>query len=462
MERFVLILFPALISTSGASKSVYAQVGGRVVLKPPAINTYKYVYWRFAKEDGLQLAWRNHLGGTGINKDEPWTNKLTLPDESLVITNLQPENFGTYFCEITSGSQTLPIHSIELIKLNVSVSPAEPLLPGESLSLSCTADYRKKPEIYWLNPRGERIKNNQGTVTVRVTSQDDGMWICVVAEEKQVKMPVKVVGLSPAPLVPHYTSTSSPITVPCSIPPLITWEQIKAKGIHEVHWQFFPETSSGLISQDAQRLFSLSLAGPLSWKRDQPRGLSPARDPKTGNLDLTRKLARVEDRGDYMCTMKFKNGRTLNRTVHVEVLQIISSPGPHLLSGQQLNLTCSVGQPLPSDLHLQWFRPKQSAQPDLKSARLTIPEVSTDDGGQWECGLLQGETRLTSAAITLTIEPKLSVWMLVISCSAAAIVSLLLLILGLIIHRRRRRKMRHLRPQLCRCKKPKPKGFYRT
>ncbi|XP_053288846.1 T-cell surface glycoprotein CD4 isoform X2 [Pleuronectes platessa] len=457
MEKFVLILLPALISTSGAKKSVYAQVGEDVVLKPPVIDSSnRYVYWTFQKEDGLELAWSNHLGGKKVAEVEPWKDKLTMSGDSLFIKKVQPENFGTFFCKIQSE-----IHSIELIKLDVSVSPAHPLLPGESLSLSCTVDSPKKPAIHWLNPRRE--KKGQGTVAVRVTSQDNGMWTCVVAEEKQVEMPVKVTGLSPTPVLPHYTSTSSRFAVPCSIPPPFTWEQIKTKGVQEVHWQFFPATSSGLNS--AQRLFSLSLDS-LSWKEDQPRDLRPASDPKTGNLELTRKLGRVDDRGDYVCTMKFKNGLTLNRTVHVEVLQIASSPGPHLLTGQQLNLTCSVGQPLPSDLQLQWNRPKRSAQPgqnsDQHTARLTIPEVSTDDGGLWVCGLWQGEKQLTSAVITLTIDPKVSVWTLVMACSAAAVVILLLLILALVLHRRRRRKMRHLRHQLCRCKKPKPKGFYRT
>ncbi|CAB1456299.1 unnamed protein product [Pleuronectes platessa] len=408
MEKFVLILLPALISTSGAKKSVYARVGEDVVLKPPVIDgSNRYVYWTFQKEDGLELAWSNHLGGKKVAEVEPWKDKLTMSGDSLFIKKVQPENFGTFFCRIQSE-----IHSIELIKLDVSVSPAHPLLPGESLSLSCTVDSPKKPAIHWLNPRRE--KKGQGTVAVRVTSQDNGMWTCVVAEEKQVEMPVKVTGLSPTPVLPHYTSTSSRFAVPCSIPPPFTWEQIKTKG----------------------------------------------------NLELTRKLGRVDDRGDYVCTMKFKNGLTLNRTVHVEVLQIASSPGPHLLTGQQLNLTCSVGQPLPSDLQLQWTRPKRSAQPgqnsDQHTARLTIPEVSTDDGGLWVCGLWQGEKQLTSAVITLTIDPKVSVWTLVMACSAAAVVVLLLLILALVLHRRRRRKMRHLRHQLCRCKKPKPKGFYRT
>lgn len=59
----------------------------------------------------------------------------------------------------------------------------------------------------------------------------------------------------------------------------------------------------------------------MTWKPDQARGLTPVLDPKKKDLSLTRRLGREEDRGDYVCTLKFKNGVTLNRTVHVEVLQ---------------------------------------------------------------------------------------------------------------------------------------------
>ncbi|XP_019948709.1 T-cell surface glycoprotein CD4 [Paralichthys olivaceus] len=464
MEKFVLILFAALVSTSGASEVVYAQVGEKVTLKPQVeIKSYKYVYWSFGKQDGPQLAWLNHLGGQFLTNATSW-NKLAISDVSLVIKQIQPENFGEYFCKITSKDPILDIKPITLIEIKVSLNPVGPLLPGQSLTLSCDVESSEKPEIYWMNPRGEIMNDTKGTVDVRITNQHHGKWTCVVAKKKQVKIDVTVIDLSPAPSLPQYTSTSSPITIPCSIPTQISWLQIKAKGVQEVHWQFFPETSSGLDSDGAQRLFSLSLKDTLSWTREQDRELSPAQDPKTGNLDLTRKLGRVEDGGDYVCTMKFENGVTLNRTIHVQVLQIISSPGENILSGQQLNLTCSVGRPLPSDLHLQWSPPKKTSLPSLKSqlhpTHLTVPEVSTDNGGNWSCTLYQEEKQLTSAVITLTIETKLNVWMLVIACIASVIVILLLLILALILHRRRRK--RYLRHQLCRCKNPKPKGFYRT
>lgn len=44
-------------------------------------------------------------------------------------------------------------------------------------------------------------------------------------------------------------------------------------------------------------------------------------DFKTGYLSLTRRQGRADDSGDYVCTLQFKNGITLNRTVQVEFLQ---------------------------------------------------------------------------------------------------------------------------------------------
>lgn len=119
----------------------------------------------------------------------------------------------------------------------------------------------------------------------------------------------------------EYTSTSSPLAVPCSIPAQASWEQIKTLGLREGHWQFFPRSTSNLVSADAQRLFTLSLEEQVSWKGIQTRGLTPVSDFKNRNLALSRTLGRADDRGDYVCTLKFESGVTLNTTVRVNVLE---------------------------------------------------------------------------------------------------------------------------------------------
>lgn len=460
----ILILIAVHVSTAGAEEVIYAQVGETVTIKPPwSVSLQKdYVYWLFNNVHSPPLAWSNPLGGKEIPKDGHWKDRLSLAaDASLVIKNIQQENFGTFFFK-QSLSDKIDSPTCKILKLNVSMNPHFPLLPGDFLSLTCSAETlqgHKKPEIHWLNPRGEKMSTIQ-PLTMKVTSQDNGQWTCVVTndkKEKKAKIVVTIVDLSPAPLRPRYTSKSWPFTVPCSLPAHISWQQINATGIKEVHWHFVPKPDLS-----PQRLFSLSLKNPLTWEADQDRGLRPAPDLKRGNLSLTRNRGTEEDRGDYVCSLKFKNGVTLNRTVHVKVLQITYSPATELISGQQLNLNCSLGHPLPSDLRMKWFPPQQSSlTSDHHPAHLTIPEVGTRDSGKWRCELWQKDTRLTSAEIELKIEPRLSVSMLVVICSVTVIV-LLLFILVIILYRRRQVRMRHLRHRLCQCKNPKPKGFYRT
>ncbi|XP_034553175.1 CD4-1 molecule [Notolabrus celidotus] len=466
----ILLLTAVLESLKGEEEVVYAQVQDTVILKPPMMydSTEHYLYWHFGDTTSPRLAWRNHFGGSGTvaKSDTRWGN-ISLSGGSLMIKNIRQEHFGTFVCTLGQGKPTV---TYKLLKLTITKSPASPFVPGELLSLHCSAetpqDY-KKPEIHWLNPQGEKKETNQGGLNVKVTGQDDGQWTCVVTNnerESKAKISVTVVDLS-APLHPQYTSESSPLNVPCSFPSHISWDQIKAVGIQEVSWHFQSKLGSNVISNDPQRLCDLTLGDPSKWKKVQDRDLTPIFHSKRRLLALTRTLGREEDRGDYVCSMKARNGVTLNRIVHVKVLQITSAPGTELISGQQVNLTCSLGEPLPSGLRLKWVPPEQSSltslTPDHQPAHLTIPQVGEGYGGRWRCELWQNDTMLMSAVITLKIEPKLSVWMLVIICSVPVII-IFLLIFIVIIYKRRQRKTTHLRHRLCKCKNPKPKGFYRT
>ncbi|KAL3980547.1 TYRO protein tyrosine kinase binding protein [Sarotherodon galilaeus] len=446
-----------------AQKEIYAKEGQDITLEPTSYPAQSYVYWYFERQDGHQLAWLNPLGGKGFSNDEKWTNRLSLTGASLVIKNLQKDLFGTFVCKISAGGRD-SITVFKVIQVNVIEKPASPLLSGDYLSLTCSLGSvpQNTPEIYWLSPRGNR-EGNKGTVYIPARSEHHGKWDCVVKiNGKEKKFPVSVTVVDLAPVPSHqYTSTDSPLTIPCSLIPGVTWEQVKNKEIEEVQWHFAPKLSSGTFSDQPKQLFSLDLEK-LTWKKvqDNDKGLSPVYNIKKGNLSLTKSKATVGDRGRYTCSMKFKNDRTLKTTVDVVVLEIITHPKT-IIYGQQVNLSCSTGEQLPNDMKLNWTLPKTSSPYILYPTHITVPEVGKGDNGKWGCELLQGGNKLTSVEILLKIEPRLSVWMLVIICSAAVIL-LLLLVLAFIHYRRRKQKKRLHRHRLCQCKNPKPKGFYRT
>uniref|UniRef100_A0A3Q0RWT8 Ig-like domain-containing protein n=1 Tax=Amphilophus citrinellus TaxID=61819 RepID=A0A3Q0RWT8_AMPCI len=429
---FVLIIYAHLARrTLCAQEVIYAKVGEQVTLVPKS-NQRQYVYWHLGNQNGPQLAWLNHLGGKGISKGKlyKWI-RLSLQDASLVINDIQQEFFGTFVCKMTS----------------MDVKPDTLLLHGDILSLTCnlerTPQVQNKPSIYWLNPQGVRERNNQGKVNVPATSDHNGQWSCVVKDnnnEKKVHVPVGVVGFNPVSSH-QYTAADTSLTIPCSINSGVTWEQILTKELEEVWWDFVPKLSSGAVSVNRERLFDFNVEK-RSLTPGQKKGLRLVSSNKKENLSLTKSKGSVEDRGHYNCSMKFKNGRTLSNTVDLDVLQITSQPGKELIYGQQVNLSCSTGDPLPNDVMLNWTKPETSSRYVQYPTHITIPEVRKGDSGKWRCELWQRGKRLTSAEILLKTEPRLSVWMLVIICSAAVIL-LLLLVLVFIHYRRRKVQFNH-------------------
>ncbi|XP_028326781.1 CD4-1 molecule [Gouania willdenowi] len=466
IKIILIVVFTLNVLTTANEKVIYAQVGESVSLKPPEDIKNKYTYWYFGKDNGLQLAWLNPFGGRKVTQVEPWNRKLSLSTHALTVTNFQEEFFGEFFCKVTLNGEIVSSSTkYKLIKLSVIATPTSLLLlPGESLSLGCDVGTPQNENIHWINPQKEREHKNHETVSKVATSEDHGLWTCVVENEARAQVFITVIDLFFDP-PRQYTSTNSPLSIPCSLRANITWEQVKEKGAQKIQWHFLPKPSLRVTSIERQRLFILSVEDPLTWKVDEDRGLRPAPDLKTGNFSLTRDQGVEGDRGDYVCSFTFRNGVTLSRSVHVDILQIVSSVGTNIRSGQEVNLSCSTAESLPSDAMLRWFSPDESElkQSDHHGAHLTIKAAGTGDSGRWRCELWQGHVWLTTEIITLQIseegahEVKLGAWMLITICSSAVIFILLLVITLTLCHRRRKRKMKPGRHQFCQCKNPKPK-----
>ncbi|XP_034030358.1 uncharacterized protein LOC117514154 isoform X2 [Thalassophryne amazonica] len=470
----IIIIAAVLLSvTEAADEVIYAQVGGTATFfktTAGADRSSTYVYWYHTDLNTLLIYYNTFV--MTVNQDK-WRSRVSLSDYSLTIKAIEETDFGIFICKLMKFGKDFSITTYRLSQITVSVTPGPVLLLGESVSLSCNTDAPpefKAPEIHWVNPRGE-VKNKQ--VTVTATGGDSGVWTCVVkgGSQTSAKTSVTVIDLSPHPSGHQYTSQSSSFSIPCSIPAYISWEQLKARDLQGGRWLFLPEpagrasvlTGTKSLSNGAEILFSFSLKD-LTWTPEQNRGLRTS-DLKKGNLTLTKWKATEADKGEYVCSLDFENGLSINRTIQLEMLQIVSSAGTEITEGQPVNLTCSLSHTLPPQLHVKWFPPATSSPSALASAphpdRLTIPEVSRGESGKWRCELWQSSAQLTSAVTTLRIKPRHSVWLLVTICGVTVIV-ILLLILAVILICRHRQKMKHPRRRLCQCKHPKPKGFYRT
>lgn len=459
--RSVFLLCTLAFQATVAEQIIYAQVGEDVSLNLPDTSDKWYFYWYFKDKN---IAALNPSGG----KQSEWGTRLSLSPQSLVIRNLTREDFGSYTCTVRNKMTDVKKVLFRLIQLNVAVNPLI-ALPGELLSLTCDAGSQDPtPHIYWVGPKGQRMEG--GKHMVQADGSHSGEWTCVVANagrEKRVKIKVTVIDLlPPTPTLTQFTSALKPLTIPCSLAADSTWDKVKSRGIYEVGWNFCPRKPQSVKSS----LFLLPLENDkLTWKTQTDWAPWPSPNPSSGDFSLGGKLA---PEGDYECFAKFQNGVTLNRTVRVEVLRIIASPGTQLSTGQQLNLTCTTGYPLPSDVQLQWFPPKEtsssSSSPDslspsaldLRSPILSLRGVGRDHNGTWRCELRRGEASLTSAVVVVKIEPKFNAWMLVTLCAAATILILLVILIVILQRRKQRRTRRHKR--LCRCPNPKPKGFYRS
>lgn len=73
-----------------------------------------------------------------------------------------------------------------------------------------------------------------------------------------------------------------------------------------------------------------------------------------------------------------------------------------------MNLTCTLGHSIASDLEVVWKYPPSfpppPPQPPQRQHIISIPEVTMQHSGQWKCQLLlKNGTMLTYAALSLKI-----------------------------------------------------------
>ncbi|KAM6968314.1 CD4-1 molecule [Aplochiton taeniatus] len=341
------------------------------------------------------------------------------------------------------------------------------MLAGDTLTLTCNVQQSAaSPQISWLHPQKKtlaqdpRVQGASGSqLTVRnVSGQDSGEWVCVLTykgRETHARTTVTIVVSQPS------------LGIPCVFTSQFSWKDLRKMEIQGGSWTF-----TSLRQAVPKKLYSLSTDDPPAWMEVQSAGLlvSALQPDGPRDLSLSRSRVTMADRGQYTCAMDFHKV-TLKSIVLVEVLQILSSPSSELLIGQQINLTCSLGHALPSGISVKWIPPGESSSrtpslgPPPHSDLLILQEALGRHRGSWRCELWRNTSLLTWANITLKIErAPMGVWLLVTICAAAFIFLILLFLTVILIRRHKQRRTMPMchKKRFCRCKDPKPKGFYRT
>ncbi|ROI36437.1 hypothetical protein DPX16_11378 [Anabarilius grahami] len=440
---FCWILISLLVRFLKAQESpivIYAQIGGTVTIpRDSSVNAANvYVNWFHGSDKRLVIS-RNPQGGIQMGKDVK-THVSLSSNYDLQISPVQDSDFEVWHCEQHVLTSTY-VKAYKLYHVTIKKVPA--VMFGDSLSLECkTESSSATPSINWNSPENSgchQIKRHGNTISVKDVSRcHSGVWTCKVnydGREAEATTTVFVIDLSPSPPDPIYTSLSSSSTVkiPCSLSSNIPWSVLNETGLQGGSWSFTP-----LSDQNQQQpLLSLSVGPVVRWdvtpdtdSRVKGRELKDT-DLSIHNLPVSEKI-----RGEYSCSLTFKS-KTLSRKVKVEVLQVNSSGGSRVYEGQSVNLTCTLGHSIASDLKVVWKCPLPSCPPPNPQHLISIPEVTMQHNGQWKCQLLlENGTMLTYAALSLKIEKApVDVW-LCVAISSGVVVFILLLVIAIIGIRR--------------------------
>ncbi|XP_026854945.2 CD4-1 molecule [Electrophorus electricus] len=464
-----LLLLLVLPISAEEPEVIFAQVGGSVTLprKAWSSKTELYVHWYFGTDEQPLILRTPHIP-LKKGSQKYWQDRLSFSsDLSLFISPVLDNDFGLFRCQ---QHEYLTIKETKYQLYRVIVPTMVSLLVGDALSLTCEVEPNPvHPSVKWLRPRGSnyftKSSKNKHTINVSsISNNHSGDWICTVEHKNQMfnaTTSVKIIDLSPSPPDPIYTAVnSSPPSMPCSLSSDISWPVLNGSGLQGGSWSFTPLNSSSL-----RPLLTLNLSSPAWRDSNGEKGFLQEKVLKERDLAVKSSQVSVKNRGTYTCSLQFKGGRTLSRKVQLEVLEVRSS-NSSTSEGSTVNLTCTLGQPLPPGLEVNWIPPKTASRLFLKihPDSLSLPSVTVQDSGEWKCELRKKKTVLTSAVMALTIEKApVDAWLFVAVGGAAFIFVLVPVLILIIIHRRRQNvKKRQRKARFCCCKNPQAKGFYKT
>ncbi|KAI4883703.1 hypothetical protein NFI96_031574 [Prochilodus magdalenae] len=263
--------------------------------------------------------------------------KIKLSGASLMIPAVDISDSGVYTCsELDVKKSKKAQHTLHVV--SVSVSPSDTVLFHTDVTLRCDVPGDPAAQVQWMkSPGDEPYGSPSNTVTLTsVTSAEAGQWACQIRDKAGTEVgrfgvDIKVVGplISPGKVV---APSGGAAELPCFLP------TPSCLGIDGGGW-------ARIGSTDLQFPVLVREARGLRWSGTKPR-VAFRDEPLSTNFTVRVENVQPSDAGQYVCTLVFQGGQSLNATLSLKVTtgeEHLAPSKPSPSSPGHLEITAPLG-----------------------------------------------------------------------------------------------------------------------
>uniref|UniRef100_A0A8C9PN26 Sialoadhesin n=1 Tax=Spermophilus dauricus TaxID=99837 RepID=A0A8C9PN26_SPEDA len=246
---------------------------------------------------------------------------------------------GVYTCQAENsvGSSVSPPVSLHVFMAEVKVTPADPILENQTVTLSCGTPKEAPSELRYSWYKNNVLLEEAHTPTLQLpsaTRADTGFYFCEVQNTQGIERsgPVSVVVKHP-PLAPDLTAFLE--------------TQAGLMGI--LHCSVVSEPVATLVLSHGGLILASS-----SGERDYSPRFSISSAPNSLRLEI-RDLQQA-DSGEYECSATNSLGNsTSTLDFHANAARLIISPAAKVVEGQAVTLSCRSGLSPTLDTRVSWY-----------------------------------------------------------------------------------------------------------
>uniref|UniRef100_W5LI51 T-cell surface glycoprotein CD4-like n=1 Tax=Astyanax mexicanus TaxID=7994 RepID=W5LI51_ASTMX len=302
----------ALCVAMGGCDVFYNKTGDVVSMDCGTANSNKPLTWYHNNEQVIRVLTTTTRAKTELGK------KVKLSESTLKVPSLKTADSGNYKCTGQDGNRKVTREHTVYV-MSASASPSETVLHSTDLTLTCDINNSPTAQIRWMNKNKNTYESPGKSISLKsVKSTDSGRWTCQIEDNKRVEtLVVDIAVLGPL-------TSPAEVTVPpggsadltCSLPS-VSLPHVETGG-----WSH--DCPSGLKFPTLQR-------GP-EWKGENNSRVTFNKGNLKNDFKVTLNKVRHTDKGNYTCTVTFKNGQSLNTSVmlKVEVEKTIEGPKMNL------------------------------------------------------------------------------------------------------------------------------------